>query len=103
MPSPKPKPKPKASPPSPPTPSAPSPSEEARKKAASAFSARLRQARQRAGFQSPAAVAKQLGLTREGYGRLERGNIMPRADILLRLAPLFNVSVDWLLGLKENP
>ena len=74
-----------------------------RKKAASAFSLRLREARQRAGFANHDAVAKQLGLTREGYGRLERGNVMPRADVLLRLARTFSVSVDWLLGLSDEP
>lgn len=77
--------------------------EKDRKQAALGFSARLREARQRAGFLNHAAVAKTLGLTREGYGRLERGNVMPRADILLRLARTFGVSVDWLLGLRDKP
>jgi transcriptional regulator with XRE-family HTH domain len=63
----------------------------------------LREARQRAGFANHDAVAKQLGLTREGYGRLERGRIMPRADVLLLLGRLFGVSVDWLLGLSDEP
>lgn len=76
--------------------------EKDRKSAALQFSARLREARQQAGFVNHEAVAKQLGLTREGYGRLERGNVMPRADILLRLARTFDVSVDWLLGLQDK-
>jgi transcriptional regulator with XRE-family HTH domain len=66
------------------------------------FSARLREARQRAGYATLDDVANALGVTREGYGRLERGRIMPRADVLLRLARLFNVSIDWLLGLRDD-
>ena len=70
--------------------------------AAVTFSARLREARQRAGFSTLDDVANALGVTREGYGRLERGRIMPRADVLLRVARLFNVSIDWLLGLRDD-
>jgi transcriptional regulator with XRE-family HTH domain len=51
--------------------------------------------------QSHDDAAKSLGVTREGYGRLERGRVMPRADVLLRVAKLFNVSTDWLLGLVD--
>jgi DNA-binding XRE family transcriptional regulator len=77
--------------------------EKERERAAVTFSARLREARQRAGFANHDAVAKQLGLTREGYGRLERGRVMPRADVLLCLGRFFGVSVDWLLGLSDDP
>ena len=70
--------------------------------AAVTFSARLREARQRAGYATLDEVAHALGVTREGYGRLERGRVMPRADVLLRVARLFNVSVDWLLGLRDD-
>lgn len=70
--------------------------------AASAFSERLREARRKAGYATLDAAAHRLGVTREGYGRLERGTIMPRADLLLRLARLFGVSVDWLLGLSDK-
>lgn len=70
---------------------------------AATFSARLREARQRAGYARLDDVAAVLGVTREGYGRLERGRVMPRADLLLRLARLFSVSTDWLLGLRDEP
>jgi hypothetical protein len=76
--------------------------EKDRASAAVAFSTRLREARERAGYANHDAVAKQLGLTREGYGRLERGRVMPRADVLLRVARTFGVSVDWLLGLSDE-
>jgi DNA-binding XRE family transcriptional regulator len=76
--------------------------EKERAAAAVTFSARLREARQRAGYATLDDVANALGVTREGYGRLERGRIMPRADVLLRLARLFNVSIDWLLGLRDD-
>lgn len=68
---------------------------------ASTFSARLREVRLRLGV-SHEAVAEALGVTREGYGRLERGRVLPRADVLLRVARLFNVSTDWLLGLRDE-
>jgi DNA-binding XRE family transcriptional regulator len=67
---------------------------------ASTFSARLREARMAVGY-SHGDAANALGVTREGYGRLERGRVMPRADVLLRVAKLFNVSTDWLLGLID--
>lgn len=69
---------------------------------AETFSARLREARQKAGYPRLDDVAVVLNVTREGYGRLERGRVLPRADLLLRLARLFNVSTDWLLGLKDD-
>jgi len=77
--------------------------DEERAAAASTFSERLRQARRKAGCVTLDDAALCLGVTREGYGRLERGKIMPRADLLLRLARLFDVSADWLLGLKDKP
>jgi DNA-binding XRE family transcriptional regulator len=67
---------------------------------ASTFSARLREARMAVGY-SHGTAANALGVTREGYGRLERGRVMPRADVLMRVAKLFNVSTDWLLGLID--
>lgn len=77
--------------------------EKERAAAASGFATRLREARRKAGYAILDEAAKDLGVTREGYGRLERGRIMPRADLLLRLARLFRVSVDWLLGLSDKP
>lgn len=82
------------------SPSSPSPAPSSRQANAATFSARLREARMALG-QSHDDAAKSLGVTREGYGRLERGRVMPRADVLLRVAKLFNVSTDWLLGLVD--
>lgn len=75
--------------------------DEERAEYALTFSARLREARTRLGY-SHGDVASLLGVTREGYGRLERGRVMPRADLLLRVARLLNVSTDWLLGLRDE-
>lgn len=74
--------------------------EKERKASATTFSMRLREARMKLG-QSHGDAARALGVTREGYGRLERGRVLPRADVLLRVAKLFNVSTDWLLGLRD--
>ena len=75
--------------------------DEERAEHALTFSARLREARTRLGY-SHGDVASLLGVTREGYGRLERGRVMPRADLLLLVAKFLNVSTDWLLGLRDE-
>ena len=74
--------------------------EKARLSDAATFSVRLREARQRAGFDIP-AVATSFGTTKEAYARLERGGSLPRSETLLRIARLFSVSTDWLLGLTD--
>lgn len=64
------------------------------------FSTTLRQLRMSLGY-SQAEAAERLGLAAEAYGRLERGSVLPRVSTLVRLAKLFNVSTDSLLGLQN--
>lgn len=46
-------------------------------------------------------VADYLEVRRSTYGEYERGKIVPPYDKMEKLANLFNVSVDWLVG-KTN-
>ena len=50
-----------------------------------------------------AQMAEYLGITRPAYTCYETGMTMPAAEGLSKLADLFDVSVDYLLGRKEDP
>ena len=48
------------------------------------------------------AVAEYLGMSQTGYSKYETGeNDIPTA-VLIKLAKLYNVSVDYLLGISEK-
>ncbi len=46
-------------------------------------------------------VANKIGITYQSYQNYERGLTMPNVKNLIKLSMLFEVSVDYLLGLKE--
>lgn len=46
-------------------------------------------------------VAEKIGVARATYGAYEQGNRQPDFETLERLADLYNVSVDYLLG-RDN-
>ena len=49
------------------------------------------------------SVAKMLGMSQTGYSKYETGeNDIPTA-ILIKLANLYKVSIDYLLGQTDNP
>lgn len=48
-------------------------------------------------------VAKALGLSITGYCGYEYGNRDPQTAVLIKLAQLYHVSADYLLGLNEPP
>lgn len=50
-----------------------------------------------------AEMAALLGITRSAYTCYETGVTMPAAEGLCKLADLFDISVDYLLGRKEDP
>lgn len=49
------------------------------------------------------AVAHAIGISRESYSNLERGNTLPSAETLVALAETFVVSTDSLLGIAPTP
>ena len=66
------------------------------------FSERLRYLRQEKGV-SQQKVANELGITKVGYQNYEYGRKMPSFQKLPRLAEVFNVPSDYLLGLSDDP
>lgn len=47
---------------------------------------------------SQVTLAKQLGVTKQCISNWENGNIQPSVDALVRLADVFDVSTDYLIG-----
>lgn len=46
-------------------------------------------------------LAKLLGISRSAISSYENGTRSPNHDILIKIATIFNVSTDYLLGLSE--
>lgn len=63
---------------------------------------RLRQAREKKGW-TQVYVAKLLGMTSQSLSNYERGERDPDTPLLNRLAELYGVSTDYLLGRTDNP
>ena len=61
------------------------------------MSQRLKMLRKQCGL-SQLQVAEKLYVTRSAYANYEQGTRRPGADIIEKLAELFNVSPDYLLG-----
>jgi len=68
-------------------------------KLAATFAHALRSARAARGM-TQAELAERADMAVEAYGRLERGNGLPRTDTLVTLSRKLGVSTDELLGLK---
>jgi transcriptional regulator with XRE-family HTH domain len=47
---------------------------------------------------SQSELAKKLGISRTIVGNYERNENTPSVDVILKMAKLFNVSVDYILG-----
>ena len=48
-------------------------------------------------------LAKKLGVVKQTVSNWENENIQPSIEMLMRLAKLFNVTTDYLLGLDTIP
>lgn len=48
-------------------------------------------------------VAKILGMSQTGYSKYETGENDIPTEILIKLANFYNVSVDYILELTDNP
>ena len=45
---------------------------------------------------------REIGGTRNNYFRWEHGEVLPNLAAAVKIAQVFNVSLDWLVGLKEG-
>ena len=48
-------------------------------------------------------IAKMLGMSQTGYSKYETGENDIPTDILIKLSQFYSVSVDYILGLTDNP
>ena len=46
-------------------------------------------------------MAEKLGITQPSYIRYENGSAEPKQEILVKIADVFDVSVDYLMGRSE--
>jgi len=64
------------------------------------FQKRLKMERKEAGL-TQQQLADMLGITQPSYIRYENGTSEPSFEMLVRIADIFDVSVDYLLGRSE--
>ena len=48
------------------------------------------------------SVAKELGISMKSYCRYEKNEREPTASLLVEMAMLYHVSLDYLVGLKDK-
>lgn len=48
------------------------------------------------------AVAKYLGMSQTGYSKYETGENDIPTQVLIKLSRLYNVSIDYILGMTDN-
>ena len=48
-------------------------------------------------------VAEVHSFSHTNYAKIERGEVVLTADVLIKLSKLYNVSTDYLLGLTDCP
>jgi transcriptional regulator with XRE-family HTH domain len=48
-------------------------------------------------------IAAILQMSQTGYSKYETGEVGPSAKALVVLSSLYNVSIDYILGLSNNP
>ena len=63
------------------------------------FSEKLKKLRRKNGI-TQEDLAKIIGLDRSSIGKYESSNVLPSPDVLIKMAEIFNVSVDYLI--REN-
>lgn len=47
-------------------------------------------------------LGNQIGVSRELIGKYERGDIQPPLDVITKIALTLNLSLDYLVGIKEE-
>ena len=63
---------------------------------------RINELRQAFGW-NQVELAKRLGVAKQTVSNWENDNIQPSIEMLIRLAKLFNVTTDYLLGFDQTP
>ena len=63
------------------------------------FSVRLKELRLQHGF-SQEELSEQIGIKQSSYSDWENGKFKPNYEKLEKIADLFDVSLDWLVGRK---
>lgn len=63
---------------------------------------RIKECRQKANL-SQEELAQKLDMKRTNIANYEAGRVIPPGNILLKLADIFGVSTDYLLGLSDTP
>ena len=48
-------------------------------------------------------VAEKLSFSSTNYAKIERGEVVLTAEILIKLSALYNVCTDYILGLSDCP
>ena len=64
------------------------------------FSDRLRELRKSAGL-TQQQISEMLNIRQQSYARYENGTGEPNLDTVVKIAGIFEVSVDYLLGISE--
>lgn len=62
---------------------------------------RLRECRKKFGY-TQIQAATYADITEMAYGNYERGKQLPKLDILVRIADMYRVSLDYLTGRTDN-
>lgn len=65
------------------------------------FSERIRILRKSYNYNQQELAAR-LGVSKQSVSNWENGNILPSIDMLIKLAKLFSVSTDYMLGLDNR-
>lgn len=65
------------------------------------FCERLRELRRRAGM-TQAKLAKELEISPSTVGMYEQGRRMPDTELMIKISKLFGVSLDYLLGERDQ-
>ena len=65
------------------------------------FSERLRILRNEQGYKQE-YLAEKLNISNTFMSRLENESTVPKFDVLIRLSDIFNVSIDYLIGISDN-
>ncbi|MBZ2022146.1 helix-turn-helix domain-containing protein [Streptococcus sanguinis] len=66
------------------------------------FSERLKEQRKQAKL-TQKEIAAQIGVSQQAYQKWEKGDKKPTQDKLTKIAELFDVSIDYLLGATDDP